>query len=160
MFGYEDIARLLVSREAGMKNNEEDAAMVRSAEKGRMAQFLFPFEAGLTNGYMLNYTCCTIAFRSDVIAAVQFEKTAGWLMNGKSITHVMIDERKLSKENQLRISQNPLWRREIELAEYQQRRHEEIHPPDIHSQTQESSSGDELCEFYVPPASQWLPKGI
>jgi len=45
--------------------------------------------------------------------AIRLEKTAGWLLGGKTILEAKIDRRSVSEEDRERIQQNPLWVREI-----------------------------------------------
>ncbi len=93
-----------------------------SAKHADTASLLSPFEAGSVDNSGLNQTCCAIADRGDVFTAVRLEKTASWLLNGETVLEVKIRKetdrecRPASEEDRRKISRNPLWMRELELA--------------------------------------------
>ena len=55
--------------------------------------------------------------------AVTLEKTAGWLQDGMTILAMKSNWRLRFEYDEWAIQWNPLWMREIELAEFQQNRH-------------------------------------
>ena len=79
---------------------------------------------------MWNQTCHAIANHADIVTAITYEKTAGWLLEGKTITNVKMGKRAASKEDKKRIRQNQLWTREIRLAEDQVKKY---WPPTVNS---------------------------
>ena len=115
---------------------------------------VFPFEAGFVDRDDRNQTCHVIHDRADIITAVRFEKTVGWLLDGKTILEAKIGWRSLSEEDKEKIQQNPLWAREIKLAELQQKRHLE------RVEAGAPMRDGENAPIYVSPAFQWLPRGI
>ena len=58
--GHGDIARVLVSEEAGLQNNMKETTMMLSVESEEIASLLPPFEAGFADRSGLNQTCCVI----------------------------------------------------------------------------------------------------
>jgi len=60
----------------------------------------------------------------------------------------------VSEEDEEAIQQNPLWTREIELAETQQKRHLE------RVEAGAPMRGGEGASSRVSPAFQWLPRGV
>ena len=97
--------------------------MMLSAKKGNIVSFLSPFEAGITDNYGWNQACRAIFFSRNDIAPVRREKTAGWLLGGKTILEMRIDGRSISEKIKQKIRRNPLWARETRLTEFQQKRH-------------------------------------
>jgi len=122
--GHLECVMILAPEEAGMRDNDGQTAMMRSTKKCEIASFLSPFEAGLADNNGWNQTCYAIDNHRNIIAAIRLEKTAGWLSRGKTILEAKIYWKSLSEEDKERIQQNPLWEREIGLAETQQKRYE------------------------------------
>jgi len=108
-----DIVHLLVGKEAGMQDSERRTAMMLSTKESATISLLSPFEAGLTDSIGWNQTYHAIYNRANITVAVRFEKTVGWLLGGKTILEMRIGWRSVSKEDEERIQQNPLWVREI-----------------------------------------------
>ena len=82
--------KFLASNEAGMRDNIGKTAMMRLAKNGNIVSFLFPFEAGIADNNLRNQTCRAIYDDADVIIAIRLEKTAGWLLAGKTILDAKI----------------------------------------------------------------------
>ena len=128
-----------------------------SVRKGATTSLLPPFEAGIVNNNGLNQTCHTISKKKDIVTAVTYEKTAGWLLEGKTITNVKMGKRAASEEDWELILQNPLWTREIRLAEHQV---EKYWPP-AEDEYGTADYNRMLCDEEIDPRCvQWLPKGI
>jgi len=85
-----ECVKLLTPEEAGMRDDYGVTAMMKSTKKGEIVSFLSPFEAGLVNNYEWNQTCYAINRSADLVTAVRFEKTAGWLREGKTILEARI----------------------------------------------------------------------
>ena len=90
-----------------------------SAKRDETALLLFPFEAGLVDNKRLNQTCYTLQNDGNVPVAVGFEKTAGWLLLDKTIANAELGWHLVHKKDKSGIQKNPLWMKEIELAEFQ-----------------------------------------
>ena len=116
--------KVLAGEEAEMRDHCGRTAMMKSAEKGEVVSFLSPFEAGIADSKGMNQTCYAIDRSADPVAAIRLEKTAGWLLDGKTILEAEIGRRQKSlfEAERRQIQRNPLWKREVQLAESQRER--------------------------------------
>ena len=149
-----------------MRDDVVKTAMMKSDDDGKVASFLSPFEAGLIDNSERNQTCYAIDARADVIMAIRLEKTAGWLREGKTILEARMICSSVSEKDKQKLQHNPLWMREIELAETQQKRRKERHNAErqMHEEFEEFEEQedpfDEENNEPVSSAFQWLPRGI
>ncbi len=117
--------KVLAGKEAGIQDSSGKTVMMQFAGNDEIVSLVFPFEAGFVDRDDRNQTCHAIDNHRDIIKAIRFEKTVGWLLGGNTILEAEIDWWLVSEEDKERIQQNPLWTREIKLAELQQKRYEE-----------------------------------
>ena len=106
-----------------MRSNGGETATMLSATKCEIASLLSPVEADTADNSWRNQARHAINYNANILTAVGREKTVGWLLEGETILEMRIDGRSISEESKQEIQQNPLWVREIRLAEFQQKRH-------------------------------------
>ena len=71
----------------------------------------------------LNQTCHAVLYGKYNFRAIKLEKTVGWLLFGYTALNTKVRNYSIPEADKKKIQENPLWRREIELAEFQQKRH-------------------------------------
>ena len=123
--GHREVVQMLLGKEDGVQDNEGKTAMMFSMEKEmHIEALLSPFEAGIADSKGMNQTCYAIDRSADLVAAIRLEKTAGWLLDGKTILEAEIGRRQKSlfEAERRQIQRNPLWKREVQLAESQRER--------------------------------------
>ena len=91
-----DIVRVLASRETGTRDRWGRTALMLSARTGAATPLLFPFEAGLADKFGQNQTWYAASTLTGVLRAIRFEKTVGWLLEGKTILEARVNSRSVS----------------------------------------------------------------